>query len=100
LYFLPEPANITSCEISRKTKINDAVVVEGEKVTLMCNISGSKPLYISWTNGTEVWNNASLIFESVNRRDYGTYSMTVNNGEECNKTDKANLTLNVYCKYY
>jgi hypothetical protein len=74
-------------------------VIEGERVTLMCNISGSEPLDISWTNGKQVWNQPSLTFESVNRRDAGTYNMTVNNGEECNKTDTTSLILNVNCEY-
>jgi hypothetical protein len=93
-----EPPKITDCKTSSNSKINDAVI-EGGKVALMCDISGSEPLYTSWTNETNEWNQKTLIFEAINRRNAGTYNIKVKSGEVCNKTAKANFTLNVYCKY-
>ncbi|XP_031567399.1 titin-like, partial [Actinia tenebrosa] len=61
--------------------------VEGINIELKCIISGSEPLKKTWTNGRQVWNDNTVTFEPVNRRDTGTYNLTVSNGEQCNKAE-------------
>ncbi|XP_031555101.1 uncharacterized protein LOC116292008 [Actinia tenebrosa] len=91
-----EPPKISNCAIYEGEK-GYASAVEGRNVTLRCDISGSEPLNITWTNGRQVWHDNTVTFEPVNRSDTGTYNLTVSNGEECNKAETS-YYLDVYYK--
>lgn len=79
--------------------INGAVI-ERERVIFSCNISGSEPLNITWTNDSQVWKQVNLTFDPVNRVNAGSYHVTVNNGQECKEAKGEILKLTVYCKFY
>ncbi|XP_048589069.1 hemicentin-1 [Nematostella vectensis] len=72
-------------------------VVEGSNFTSWCNVSGTAPLKIavSHPNGSVLTNSGSYTFSHITRRDEGTYTCTVNNGNECsNDTNTTNITVN------
>lgn len=98
-FFSIEPPQINNCSIISKSMTNGAVI-EGDQVIVICNISGSEPLSITWTKGKQVWNERILKFQPVSRNDSGTYDIDVraSDGGVCNHTAKANVTFDVYCK--
>ncbi|XP_048588326.1 uncharacterized protein LOC116621537 [Nematostella vectensis] len=59
--------------------------VEGSDVTIRCNASGTEPLGVAifHPNGSVLTNTGSYTFSPITRRDWGTYTCTVNNGNEC-----------------
>ncbi|EDO30394.1 predicted protein [Nematostella vectensis] len=72
-------------------------VVEGSNFTIRCNVSGTAPLKIavSHPNGSVLTNSGIYTFSPITRRDVGTYTCTVNNGNECsNDTNTTSITVN------
>lgn len=98
--FFAEPPIILNCtKIINNTYLEYGAVSEKDHVKLMCNMSGSKPLNVSWRYGSKVWNQEYLKLPSINRKDAGTYEIRVKSGGMCNETAKQNMTLEVYCKF-
>jgi len=86
----------------------DVTVVEGEKLTLECQVYGSPPLNISWTVGNETYYssqgriqlephdnipNAQLVIKEAAMGDRGTYSCNATNAN--NSTDGAAVYVRV-----
>ncbi|EDO30915.1 predicted protein [Nematostella vectensis] len=61
------------------------IEVEGSDVTMRCIASGTAPLRVAifHPNGSVLTNTGSYTFSPITRRDGGTYTCTVNNGNEC-----------------
>ena len=81
-----------------------ATVVEGESITLYCNVTGKPDPTLTWTkvgNPRPLSNNAVLSTGILNRNDtinnIMQYQCTASNGVESPATAIANITVN--CKY-
>ena len=81
-----------------------ATVVEGESITLYCNVTGKPDPTLTWTkvgNPRPLSNNAVLSTGILNRNDTINniiqYQCTASNGVESPATAIANITVN--CKY-
>ena len=78
--------------------IPDNVVIEGDNVTLICNVSGT-PTQVSWINVRSGRQTATLVnelvFENISRHEAGEYRCKARN--PCrNATESA--TIDVQCK--
>ncbi|XP_048588327.1 hemicentin-1-like [Nematostella vectensis] len=73
------------------------IEVEGSDVTMRCIASGTAPLRVAifHPNGSVLTNTGIYTFSPITRRDGGTYTCTVNNGNECsNDTNTTSITVN------
>ena len=92
-------------ESPRASVVSDPVpVLEGENVTLICNTTGTPPLFIEWTkvNDPTVLSSTSLLtLYSVSRpgtpSETVEYRCTAKNGY--GDPASAVLTVQVFCKY-
>ncbi|XP_048588325.1 hemicentin-1-like [Nematostella vectensis] len=78
LFAVKDPPRITSFT-------SPQIEVEGSDVTMRCIASGTAPLRVAifHPNGSVLTNTGSYTFSPIRRRDGGTYTCTVNNGNEC-----------------
>ncbi|XP_031571252.1 uncharacterized protein LOC116305473 isoform X3 [Actinia tenebrosa] len=99
--YVKEPPKIHWCKINEATTTN-STVVEGSKVSMICQISGSEPMNVTWIRLNALpplrWNERNLTFSAISREEGGWYRMYVNNGEECKTTANATLRVNVNYK--
>ena len=73
---------------------------EGSDITLVCNVTGSEPLYVTWTrlDGPTYPQGSTKQFASINRSDEAVYQCTAHNGDECPVATSTNASIIVICK--
>ena len=88
-FYLVEPSLITTPD--------DQIVIEGTKVTFLCNASGNPSPKITWSkDGKTLTEGETLSFEA-NRNQSGEYWCSAENG--LSVTVNASAHLDVQCKY-
>ena len=76
--------------------IDDQKVIEGDNVTLMCNVMGVPTPMVSWmTPDSQCVSGYKLEVTNINRSQAGKYSCEASN--ECGNTTET-ATIHVQCK--
>ena len=74
-------------------------VKQGERVIILCNVTGDPKPNITWTkesqSGNVISSNLTLVIDSVHISDNGTYHVTANNGRSASVL----VELDILCKY-
>ena len=76
-------------------------IVQGSRVVILCNVSGSEPMDITWRkkdSSAILVKGPRLILDNVNRSNIGGYQCTASNGVEC-ETASGLSYIYVICKY-
>ena len=78
--------------------IENVNIMEGRNLTLMCNVSGTPPLMVSWikVGGNMRISGRELVFANINRREAGEYRCEASN--ECGNASET-TTIEVQCKF-
>ena len=74
-------------------------IVEGSRVVIMCNVSGSEPMDITWKrkgSSAILAKGQHLVLDNVNKTNIGGYQCTASN--ECGTTTVISH-IYVICKY-
>lgn len=81
---------------------DNQTVPEGSRVVILCNVTGSEPMVITWKKvgySSSIGNGSSLILENVKTADNGGYWCSATNGRECATAKSTPSYLYVVCKY-
>lgn len=90
--FFSDPPNIEFSSPNR-------TFIEGQRVSLVCNVTGSELLNVTWRRiGGGSYSEGSLKqFSSISRHDEAVYECMAHNGDEC-PTATAIAKVTVICK--